>query len=158
MSAKTELVAARDAMLLVLDAKLAEMPEWKAFRAIDRGLAALRAEAGPPKSLTLASPVKGFPTNLRFRVMPSYAEMAVAALNEANRPLTSIEIIAEISKTRDLGPDAEKAKVNVTSSLSKDERIRSIPWSGAKAWWLADRDPPTNPAVAIEAGSDALFE
>jgi hypothetical protein len=34
------------------------------------------------------------------------------------------------------------AKVNVTSSLSKDERVKSIPWEGGRVWWFADRADP----------------
>ena len=40
-TAKDEMMHAHEAMAAVLDAKLGALPEWKAFRAIDRALLAL---------------------------------------------------------------------------------------------------------------------
>ncbi len=40
-TAKSEMMQAHDAMAAVLESKIGAMPEWKAFRAIDRALLAL---------------------------------------------------------------------------------------------------------------------
>ncbi|HXL69522.1 MAG TPA: hypothetical protein VN930_12300, partial [Xanthobacteraceae bacterium] len=50
-TAKSETMQAREAMAAVLDAKIGNMPEWKAFRAIDRALLALETEQ--PSTLPL---------------------------------------------------------------------------------------------------------
>ena len=56
MTAKTELMQAHEAMAAVLDAKFSTLPEWKAFRAIDRALLALETESTTRENSTPAAP------------------------------------------------------------------------------------------------------
>jgi len=141
MSAKAELTVAREAMLAVLDAKLADMPEWRAFRAIDRGIAALDGDVIKRAGATIPTL---HPVYIRARSTPSYGDIAVEALRAVEYPMTTPEIIDKIEQSRGQKfDDTEKAKVNVTSSLSRDERVRNIPWKGGKAWWLSDQDVPS---------------
>jgi hypothetical protein len=136
MSAKTSILQAREAMAAVLDAKLANLPEWKAFRDIDRALLELDAE----------QPVSPAPRE-RSRITPageapSYVKLALQAFDEVGTPVPTPKLMQFVGSRRELPADPERAKVNVTSSLSKEKRIKSVPWEGGRAWWYADRPVP----------------
>lgn len=60
MTDKNDLFQARNEMLGVLDEKLAKMPEWKAFRAMEKALAAM-SEAPPPRPNRHSSPLNDQP-------------------------------------------------------------------------------------------------
>jgi hypothetical protein len=140
MNAKTELLKAHEAMSSVLDAKLKDMPEWQAFRAIDRALIALESEQVPAPKRSV------YQTLQKIAPMPSYVSLTMKALNERGRPITTPALMDFIGKHRALGDDPEKAKINVTSTLSKDDRFRSIPWKGGRAWWWSDKEVPIEEA------------
>jgi hypothetical protein len=145
MSAKTEMLAAREALALAIDAKFPNLPEWKAIRAIDRALVAMEAESveSRPESGARARLSSYFDRAARV-TSPSYADLGVQALTERNSPIPTPEMVEFVGKHRKLGDDPEKAKINITTSLSKDPRIRSVPWENGRAWWFADREPPRN--------------
>jgi hypothetical protein len=141
-TAKDEMLSAHEAIASVLDAKIGNMPEWKAFRAIDRALLALDAA-----HLVASPPVIPSPRiNLRARINGaplSYMSLADQALAEAGKPVPTDKIMDFISARRPLsGDDPAKAKIVVQSSLSKDKRFKSVPWDGRRAWWYADRAVP----------------
>lgn len=137
MSTKTELLEAHKAMLTLLDAKIGHMAEWKAFRAIDRALLAID-EQGPNG----AAP----PNRARFRQRAghpaSYTELTDRALQSSGKPIPTPLLIEFVRGHRELGDDIKRATINVTSSLSKSDRFRSVPWEGGRAWWYADRPVP----------------
>jgi hypothetical protein len=143
MTAKTELMQAHETMASVLDAKFAHVPEWKAFRAIDRALLALeveRAGAGQPKKEMVRRERQG--------QQPSYMSLADQALAEANKPVPTNKLVDFIGQRRSFSGDATKAKIVIQSSLSKDKRFRSVPWDGARAWWYADKPIPKKETAA----------
>jgi len=135
MSAKSEMMKAHEAMATVLDAKFANVPEWQAFRSIDRALLALETEQAPAQS------AQNKPL-LRILSTPSYTSLTAKALDDTGLPITTPKLVQFIGQHRKLGDDPEKAKINITSSLSKDDRFKSIPWEGGRAWWYADRPVP----------------
>jgi hypothetical protein len=136
-SAKEEMMQAHEAMAKVLDAKLANTPEWQAFRAIDRALLALDLASAPTPPLRILPPPKS-----RINKGPTpYVTLAERALTEAGKPLPTPKMIEYIGKYRELG-DIEKAKVNITSSMSKDERFKSVEWANGRAWWLVGKPIP----------------
>jgi hypothetical protein len=143
MSAKAELKKAHDELAAILDIKLAEMPEWRAFRAVNRALIAI-----DDVSLTERARQEGFAVKTgadgvrRIRLLPTYARLTEQAIGEFNRPVTTTEVMDYIGKRRTLDDDHEKAKINVTSSLSKSDRIESVPWRGGRGWWLKGRPIP----------------
>jgi hypothetical protein len=144
MTAKTELMEAHEAMAAVLDAKFSTLPEWKAFRAIDRALLALETEKGvretpapPPRSRMRAN---GHNADER----PSYTVLTGQALQGKGKPIPTPELMEFIGARRKLNSDADRAKVTVTSTLSKSPHFKSVPWEGGRAWWFADRPLPKN--------------
>jgi hypothetical protein len=140
MTAKTELMKAHETMAAVLDGKFSHVPEWKAFRSIDRALLALETEhAAAGNGAQRAVPRH----RERIGQPPSYMSLADKALTETGKPITTDNLMTYIAQHRALsGGDAAKAKIVVQSSLSKDKRFRSVPWEGKRAWWYTDRAVP----------------
>ena len=136
MTAKTSMLRAREAMAAVLDAKFANLPEWRAFRDIDRALLELDTEQpalAAPRERRRITPVTD---------VPSYVKLTRQALEEVGAPVPTPKLMEFIGARRKLAPDADRAKVNVTSSLSKDKGIKSVAWGGGRAWWYADKPVP----------------
>jgi hypothetical protein len=135
MTAKSEMMQAHEAMASVLDTKFSNVPEWKAFRAIDRALLALETErvnTGPNPSEPRS----------RKNQQPSYNELTGRALYETGKPIPTPQLMVFIGAHRKLDPDPKKAKINVTSSLSKSSEYESVDWEGGTAWWYANRPLP----------------
>jgi hypothetical protein len=144
MSAETnELLDAHEAMVAVLDAKWANVPEWKAFRAIDRALLASITKA---PSAPAPVPQRVQIPRRRLRINDDapipYMTLADKALAATGKPITTSALMEYIIARRTVGNDPKKARIVVQSSLSKDERFRSIPWESGRAWWYADRPVP----------------
>jgi hypothetical protein len=136
MTAKSELMQAHEAMAAVLDAKFSQVPEWKAFRAIDRALLALEAEQ---PIMAVHAPVRFFS---RRKQELSYNSLTEMALKETGKPITTQQLMDFIAVRRKVDSDPKKAKINVTSSLSKSSQFESVEWEGGTAWWYADRPLP----------------
>ena len=140
MSDNSELEQARSEMLSVLDVKFASVPEWRAYRVIDRLL------------MTMGDAVPGTTNGSAHRVRrqgrgrratgESYADLGLKAIREAGTPLRTEKLLEFIGTHRSLAGDPKKIRINVQSSLSKDPRVVSIAWEGARAWWFADKPPP----------------
>jgi hypothetical protein len=144
-TAKDEMMQAHEAMARVLDAKLANMPEWQAFRAIDRALLALESINEPRISSPLPRQrINGAPE--------SYTVLTGKALEESGQPIATPKLIEFIGKHRNLEGDIKKIKVSISTALSKDARYKSVAWGNGRGWWFADRPLP-NPA-----GMKKMFE
>jgi len=140
MTAKSELLQAHEAMAAVLDAKFSNVPEWKAFRAIDRALLAL--ERAEPLVVQ---------TRTRFwrKQQPlSYNTLTDMALQETGKPIPTPQLMTFIASRRKVDADPKKAKINVTSSLSKSSQFESVHWDGGTAWWYAGRPLPKKETAA----------
>lgn len=148
MTAKTELMHAHEAMAAVLDAKFGNVPEWKAFRSIDRALLALETEQTNSGVSRKASAVRVGRPRVHGDAPPSYNSLTDKALQETGKPIPTVPLLAFIGRHRDLGNDLEKAKINVTSGLSKSKQFRSVPWEGGRAWWYADKPVPKKETAA----------
>jgi hypothetical protein len=134
MSTKTELMQAQEVMVALLDTKLGNMPEWKAFRAIQRAISAEEEAPNPPPKTRTRTPQPG-------QALP-YTVLTGSAIKERGRPIPTPTLIEFIGQHRDLGPDLERAKVNITSTLSKSPLFKSVPWEGGKGWWYANQPVP----------------
>ena len=141
MDTRSELQKARETLAAGLDEKLKNIPEWRAIRAIDRALAALAESAAVPAH---AGTIVQFSDGGTKRMYPTYTTLARMLIEKKGSPVTTPELVAYMRENRPIHSDEEKAKINITSSLSKDDRFQSIPWAGGKAWWLVGRDLPTS--------------
>lgn len=161
MTVKDALTEARSDMLAVLDEKLANMPEWKAFRAMDKAIAAMSAT---PSSEANRDRPAAILRRGRTPDVPSYVDLALEAITTKGFPLSTTDIVEFIGQKRPISSDGEKARINIQSGLSRNKRIKSIPWHGGRAWWFPDRKPPhkenrrglewsSDPAEAIPVAS-----
>jgi hypothetical protein len=145
---KSDVLQAHEAMAAVLDARFGNVPEWKAFRAIDRALIA-EIERGAANAMPAVLPTPPAQHRERLRlILPdqlnSYNALTDLALQERGKPIPTPQLMEFIGARRKLDPDPDKAKITVTSTLSKHPRYRSVPWEGGRAWWYADRPVPKN--------------
>jgi hypothetical protein len=102
MSATDDLVQSRNELIAVLNEKLKNVPEWRAFLAIDRAVHAA-AEVAKAASEIAAAANQSVPTGqngIANRVArrppdapPSYADLALRALNTVGVPLTTPNMI-----------------------------------------------------------------
>src|ERR1700722_19973198 len=142
MDARDEIKLARAQLAEALDAKLAGDPLWKAFRAMDRALDSLEHSSVPRTQPFVLE------TGRTVQLVPTYNVLARQAILDVGRPVPTAEIMEFIRRHRKLSADPEKAKVNVTSSLSKDKRFKSVPWENGRAWWFGDEPPPKSGQAA----------
>lgn len=155
MSAANDLLQSRNELIAVLNEKLKNVPEWRAFLAVDRAVeaanevakAAAEVAAGAANQQQPHSQPNGSGAARATRrppdAPPSYVELGLRALNTAGVPLTTPNMISFISQHREVPDDPEKAKINISSAFSHDDRLRSIAWHGGRSWWFADRPPPS---------------
>lgn len=71
----------------------------------------------------------------------SQGDAAVKAISEADRPMTTKELI-DLVRAQGARLGGADPATNLASVLSHDERVHSIPWRDSKAWWLIDRAIP----------------
>lgn len=155
MDTRQELLEARETIAEGLDDKFKNVPEWRAIRAIDRALAALDRPSAVPAH---AGSLVRFPDGGTKRLYPTYTVLARRFIEHKNAPVTTPELVEYIKQSRPLHSDLEKAKINITSSLSKDEKFESIPWEGGRAWWLKGRDLPSRAASLLSKLGSNLGE
>jgi hypothetical protein len=141
MSTKDNLLQAHKSMIAVLDHKFQNVPEWKAFRAIDKALLDL-IEAPS----TAPSNGSGAPHSARIGSKSSYLQLGIEALNAAGEPLTTVKMIEFISARREIPGDLDHVKRNIVSTFSKSGELKSVPWRGGRAWWHVTRPVPKESA------------
>src|SRR5580704_8757186 len=132
MDAKAELLKSRAELASILDTKLKDMPEWRAYRAVEGALLAFGSASNSAGSVYKYRHTPPTP-----RYSDGYAALAVAAIDAAGRPLTTDEIIEYIKGRRPISGDPKRAKLNIGSSFSKDARMQNIAWQHGRAWWIA---------------------
>jgi hypothetical protein len=141
MSTKDNLLQAHKSMIAVLDHKFQNVPEWKAFRAIDKAL--LDLIEAPSTATSNGSVAKRSP---RVSSKLSYLQLGIEALNAAEEPLTTVKMIEFISARREIPGDLDHVKRNIVSTFSKSSGLKSVPWRGGRAWWHVTRPVPKESA------------
>jgi hypothetical protein len=148
MSATTpslELQRSRDELIALLEKKIGHMPEWKAFRAVERAIAAFKTPAPPVPPVSPTPSTNGAKSRTSRRPANSptpYGILGLKALEITGLPVTTTEMIAFIGKHRELPADPNKTKANIVSALSHDDRFQSVAWRAGRAWWRANQAPP----------------
>lgn len=130
MDAKEQLIQARNALQKAVDTALEALPEYRALEAVERAIEELaKAEKHGNEIIAEAA-------------QQSYTSLAIAALREAGAPLSTPQIIEYIGRYRPISHDPERAKINISSALSKDNRLQSISWVTGRAWWIVGERVP----------------
>lgn len=133
MTDKAELIQARNEMMALLDEKLKNVPEWRAFRIMDKAISAM--DRPPSVHVGLNGDAVA-----RWRARSSYGDLAVEFIEHERRPSSTTEVVAYVATKRNRNPD--DIRINIQSALSRDERLESIAFSGTRAWWFKGREVP----------------
>src|SRR5690349_5591153 len=113
MSTKEKLLSAHARMVAVLDSKLAEMPEWLAFKDIDDALRDFVENTGAkPKRLPLRKLAR---PKRQGDSETTYSALAAKALELTGSPVTTNKMVEFVGRHRKVHPDPAKAKINVVS-------------------------------------------
>ena len=147
MTDKSELEEARAEMLAILDGKLANVPEWRAFRAMDRALAALSS----PVAAAATASTTSAGNRIQVSSSESYGDLALKAIRAAGQPLATSALVEYMRPFRPQVADIKKLKINIQSAMSRDKRIKSVQWQGAAGWW-----PVTKPLPSVETAGTLL--
>jgi hypothetical protein len=137
-----ELQRSRDELLALLEKKVGHLPEWKAFRAVERAITAIRTPAAPVSPTAGANGATERPTRRPADAPIPYGTLGLRALEITGLPVTTAEMIAFICKHREMPSDPNKTKANIVSALSHDDRFQSVSWRDGRAWWHANQPPP----------------
>jgi hypothetical protein len=143
MSAEDALLKVHAELLAMLDAKIADMPEWRAFRGVNAELLQL----GRRKPIDRAAGTRP-PANLpkkTYAGKQTYAVLAEQALDTAKEPLPTQDMLKFIGERKKL-ENPDKARINMVSALSHDDRFHSVPWNGGRAWWWSNKPVPNGDA------------
>jgi hypothetical protein len=122
--------------------RLMSNPDYRALVALDKAIAEVEGVpehsiAATPKAQT-ASPVLRNPT---FPAVPSQAYATLTVLGRHGRPMPISELLPLVREEGAM-VNGNDPTINLSSSLSRNERLRSVRYEGRSCWWLADRPFP----------------
>jgi hypothetical protein len=122
--------------------RLMANPDYRALVALDKAIA--EVEGAPEHSIASAPDVQTVRPVLRqstFPAVPSqaYATETVLFRHDHPMPLSALLPLVREEGARLSGKDPE---INLSSSLSRSERLRSVRYEGRSCWWLANRPFP----------------
>ncbi len=166
-----ETIAQAEALALKLRSVVAQTPAYKQWQAAEQLVRTLKGDTVAVSPMMLAEWTPMLTTNFerwlrdsvahsikpptghRYYgggiVVPnkpkklSQADAAEIALKKAQKPLTTAEVVAAIQEEGAHVGGADPL-VNVSSTLSKDERFVSHRWGSASVWWLVGEPIPAS--------------
>src|SRR5262249_11300059 len=109
------------------------------FRIMDKAIVAMNSDPSP-RIETVTNGAAEMSPLARYRARPSYVDLALEFIQRLNRPASTTELVSHIAELR--GRDPGDIRINIQSSLSKDDRIESINWSRGRGWWFKNREVP----------------
>lgn len=77
-------------------------------------------------------------------------DAAVQAIAEAGKPLTTGELV-EAARKLGAHVGGKDPRINLGSSLSRDERFKSVQWGDGRAWWFKGRPLPARTSLGDAA-------
>jgi hypothetical protein len=125
--------------------RLMSIPDYRALIALDKAIAEVertpvRSSSSMPdiQAKPPPEPPKHFSLDASTGHFQSHGNAAIAVLkrNEQPMPLSALLPLVREEGARVNGKDPE---INLSSSLSRNERLRSVRYEGRSCWWLADR-------------------
>jgi len=151
-SEKQRAIAQFEALKANFVARLRSNPDYIAIQEIDRSIQRL-AEI-PSDSITHQTATNFAVDNIVARVSPTakvkQGEASYNAIANAGIPLSIEELVPAVERA---GAKLTGNKnVNLSSSLSRDDRFISVKWRGANKWWIVGRKlPDESPLLQLEA-------
>jgi hypothetical protein len=123
-----------------IEARLQESEDYRALKALDKAL----ADLGHASKEQVGSPLIRQPRRVSDGL--SHADAAEKVMDQIGEPIPIADLV---SRVREMGAHVggQDPNINLSSTLSKDPRFRSVRYQGRKAWWLAGRAYPNEDAV-----------
>jgi hypothetical protein len=123
--------------------RLMSNPDYRALIALDKAIA--EVESAPEQSRaalgaqTACQPQER-PDAFRgqIHVRPSHANAAIAVLTRTGHPMP-LSALLPLAREEGAQVKGQDPEINFSSSLSRNERLRSVRYEGRSCWWLADR-------------------
>jgi hypothetical protein len=64
-------------------------------------------------------------------------------------PIATTKMVEFIGQYRKFKGDGSKARINVGSALSHDDKFQNIEWEGGRAWWWAEKPVPRKETASL---------
>ena len=128
--------------------------EWEALKSLDELLLQELENPvadSPVERLALKQPGTFYAGSFAMGtpVRPkTYVELAAELIEKEKQPVRSASLVEYITKKRDIR-NLSKAKINIISAMSHDQRFKSYDWKNGKAWWWAEKPLPQTEAADL---------
>jgi len=128
-------------------ARLQQSPDYRALVSLDGAIRQLResvtivakdeSETTPSAPPSAPLPASGTGPDKPTGVLAGYshANGAYKAFRDLKRPMTIAELVSTLA-ANGLVVGGSDPHVNLSSTLSKDDRFESVRWNGRRCWWL----------------------
>ena len=142
-SATSEMRKLRDQFVKRLMAN----PDYRALIALDKAIAEVEGAPGQPEALVdiqserRARQFEFHAIGSEHRSTPSHVNATIAVLDRVGHPMP---LVALLPLVRDEGAviKGKDPEINLSSSLSRSNHLRSVRYDGRTCWWLRDRPYP----------------
>jgi hypothetical protein len=139
--------SARDAMAALraeIAARLEKNEDYRALKALDTALAELGHASSVAVSGRMFIRARSFREVARAGAREQQISQADAAEKVMDRAGEPVPIAELVQKVREEGAQVggSDPHINLSSTLSKDDRFRSVRYGGRQAWWLRRRRYP----------------
>lgn len=138
-----------------IEERLQATEDYRALRALDKAIAEMQgAERPVPPWRRVTAPA---PTPIRDRL--PQADAAARVMDQRDEPIPIAELVPLVRQAgAHVGGNDPEA--SLSSTLSKDERFRSVRFNGRPAWWFRSKSYPgeTEEERRQEAQVDAADE
>ncbi len=141
-------IAHAEALEAALRERLHRLPEYRDWVMASNMLDALRGSAVGGNIKRTFDPERPRQQRLKLN-RPSQGDAAEQVIREAGRALTTQEVVDGI-KSKGAKVGGQDPLINVSSTLSKDDRFISTRWGRSSVWWL--RNEPRPPMEDIDDG------
>lgn len=125
------------AVAAAYEEKLADNPDFQAWKAINEAIAKIERAAQGTK--VAQQPRK---RERPKAAEPSRLDLVAELILSAGAPLSTNDLIRGL-EARGFLIEGKDPAVNLASSLSRSDRFKSILYKGGKGWWLTDRAVPS---------------
>lgn len=136
---KGDAIAAMKALAERFRQNIEQSDDYRAMKALEDAIAKM-SEPSPNVSTTTFAVGTSGPRPPRT----TQSEAAYIAIRTEGKPLSIAELLQQLEAVG-VKVGGTNPKVNLSSTLSRDERFVPVYWGGAPRWWLQEEYPPPEP-------------
>ena len=114
-------------------------PDYRALIALDKAIVEVEGAPEQPTAAqdtqTKAGQLLGL---IEKHTATSHANAAIAVLTRIGHPIP-LSALLPLAREEGAQVNGKDPEINFSSSLSRNERLRSVRYEGRPCWWLTDR-------------------